>query len=136
MCVSGRVFVCERESPPETPSLISKPSKVDVRLPEKGDSNPHGARPVHQIITMIYCHLLARERVQGYLSTLGPRVIKKTKKRRSRQLKLCPSRFWRVVMSSRAGVPVKSNVHLRTNMFHDAPNVTRTELRYSDSSVG
>ena len=27
--------------------------KVDVRLPGKGNSNPHGARPVHLIITMI-----------------------------------------------------------------------------------
>ena len=26
--------------------------KVDTRLPGKGDSNPHGARPVHLIITM------------------------------------------------------------------------------------
>ena len=26
--------------------------KVDVRLPEKGNSNSHGARPVHLIITM------------------------------------------------------------------------------------
>ena len=29
------------------------PRKVDVRLPEKGYSNSHGARPVHPIITMI-----------------------------------------------------------------------------------
>jgi len=27
--------------------------KVDVRLPGKGNSNSHGARPVHPIITMI-----------------------------------------------------------------------------------
>jgi len=27
--------------------------KVDVRLPEKGKSNSHGARPVHLFITMI-----------------------------------------------------------------------------------
>ena len=26
--------------------------KVDVRLPGKGNSNSHGARPVHQIISM------------------------------------------------------------------------------------
>ena len=26
---------------------------VDVRLPGKGNSNSHGARPVHLIITMI-----------------------------------------------------------------------------------
>ena len=28
--------------------------KVDVRLPGKGNSNSHGARPIHQIITMIW----------------------------------------------------------------------------------
>jgi hypothetical protein len=27
--------------------------KVDVRLPGKGNSTPHGARPVHLIISMI-----------------------------------------------------------------------------------
>ena len=28
-------------------------SKLDVRLPEKGNSNAHGVRSVHLIITMI-----------------------------------------------------------------------------------
>ena len=28
-------------------------TKVDVRLPGKGNSNSHGARPVHLIITMV-----------------------------------------------------------------------------------
>ena len=27
--------------------------KVDIRLPGKGNSNPHGTRPVHQIISLI-----------------------------------------------------------------------------------
>ena len=39
--------------------------KVDVRLPEKGNSNSHGARPVHLIITMIKwirtCRLLKKK---------------------------------------------------------------------------
>jgi hypothetical protein len=30
-----------------------KARKVDVRLPEKGNSNFHGARPVHVLIAMI-----------------------------------------------------------------------------------
>jgi len=30
-----------------------KTRKVDVRLPGKGNSNSHGARPVYQIISMI-----------------------------------------------------------------------------------
>ena len=29
------------------------PREVDVRLPGKGNSNSHGARPVHQIISVI-----------------------------------------------------------------------------------
>ena len=34
--------------------LLAPPArKVDVRLPVKGNSNTHGARPVHLIITMI-----------------------------------------------------------------------------------
>jgi len=32
---------------------ILVPRKIDVRLPGKGNSNSHGARPVHLIITMI-----------------------------------------------------------------------------------
>ena len=35
------------------PTLGGGSSKVDVRLPGKGNSNSHGARPVHLIITMI-----------------------------------------------------------------------------------
>jgi len=33
--------------------MILGSRKVDVRLPGKGNSNSHGARPVHLIITMI-----------------------------------------------------------------------------------
>ena len=33
--------------------MHGRPRKVDVSLPEKGNSNSHGARPVHLIITMI-----------------------------------------------------------------------------------
>ena len=33
--------------------VCSGTRKVDVRLPGKGNSNSHGARPVHLIITMI-----------------------------------------------------------------------------------
>ena len=36
------------------------PRKVDVRVPEKGNSNFHGARPVHQIISMIKCSRTSR----------------------------------------------------------------------------
>jgi len=33
--------------------VLSVSRKVDIRLPGKGDSNSHGARPVHLIIAMI-----------------------------------------------------------------------------------
>ena len=41
---------------PEMLSILSTDlvfRKVDIRLPEKVNSNSHGARPVHQIISMI-----------------------------------------------------------------------------------
>ena len=38
-------------SPQVVPASL--PRKVDVRLPGKGNSNSHGARPVHPIITMV-----------------------------------------------------------------------------------
>jgi len=42
--------------------------KVDVRLPGKGDSNPHGARPVHLIITMIKWSRTSRLSIKNSLS--------------------------------------------------------------------
>jgi len=36
-----------------TPDCQPSPRKVDIRLPGKGNSNSHGARPDHQIISMI-----------------------------------------------------------------------------------
>jgi len=43
-----------RGGEPGDPKQVGQLSrKVDVRLPGKGDSNSHGTRPVHLIITMI-----------------------------------------------------------------------------------
>ena len=42
--------------------------KVDVRLPRKGNSNSHGARPVHLIITMIKWIRTSRLSIKNYLS--------------------------------------------------------------------
>ena len=42
--------------------------KVDVRLPGKGNSNPHGARPVHLIITMIKWIRTSRLSIKNSLS--------------------------------------------------------------------
>ena len=41
--------------------------KVDVRLPGKGNSNSHGARPVHLIITMIKWIRTGRLSIQNSL---------------------------------------------------------------------
>ena len=42
--------------------------KVDVRLPGKGNSNPHGARPVHLIIKMIKWIRTSRLSIKNSLS--------------------------------------------------------------------
>ena len=42
--------------------------KVDVRLPGKGDSNSHGARPVHLIIPMIKRIRTSRLSIKNSLS--------------------------------------------------------------------
>ena len=47
--------------------------KVDVRLPGKGDSNSHGARPVHLIITMIKWIRTRRLSIKNSLSGCPPR---------------------------------------------------------------
>jgi len=44
--------------------------KVDVRLPGKGNSNSHGARPVHLVITMIKWIRTSRLSIKNCLS--GP----------------------------------------------------------------
>jgi len=44
------------------------PGKVDVRLPGKGNSNSHGARPVHLIITMTHVQSVAESLVDGIIS--------------------------------------------------------------------
>jgi len=54
----GRTWVSSssRAAPtslPAAPVCGIRVGKVDVRLPGKGNSNSHGARPVHPIITMI-----------------------------------------------------------------------------------
>ena len=44
--------------------------KVDVWLPGKGNSNPHGARPIHQIITMMKWSWASRLSINKSRSTL------------------------------------------------------------------
>ena len=68
--------------------------KVDVRLPGKGNSNSHGARPVHLIITMIKWIRTSRLSIKNSLSirrarsifakhvSLAPRLRKRRKKTR------------------------------------------------------
>ena len=52
--------------------VSSLPRKVDIRLPGKGDSISHGARPVHQIISMIKWIRTSRLSIKNSLSSLPP----------------------------------------------------------------
>ena len=63
--------------------MLSTSRKVDIRLPGKGNSNSHGARPVHLIITMIKwirttrLSILSRRWIPGWnwslLRSISPR---------------------------------------------------------------
>ena len=46
-------------------------SKVDISLPGKGNSNSHGARPVHQIITLIKWIWTSSSSIKNSLSAAG-----------------------------------------------------------------
>ena len=55
--------------------------KVDVRLPGKGNSNSHGARPIHLIIAMIKWIRTSRLSIKNSLSigrTLGATAVEVT----------------------------------------------------------
>ena len=58
----------ERAVPRECQCRYLERLKVDVRLPGKGNSNPHGARPVHLIITMIKWIRTSRLSIKNSLS--------------------------------------------------------------------
>jgi len=57
-------------SPPRDADTARLPGK-DVRLPGKGNSNSHGARPVHRIITMIKWIRTSRLSMKKSLSVGG-----------------------------------------------------------------
>ena len=50
-------------------TVFCRDRKVDVRLPGKGDSNSHGARPVHLIISMIKWIRASRLSIKNFLSS-------------------------------------------------------------------
>ena len=67
--------------------------KVDVRLPGKGNSNSHSARPVHLIITMMKWIRTSRLPIKNLLS-LAWQVIERLRAARSlssSQEKVCPT---------------------------------------------
>ena len=77
ICVCLSVCLCRRPVPPppqRTPQARSEHAvrywRVDVRLPGKGHSNSHGARPVHQIITMIKWFWTCRLSIKNSLSAI------------------------------------------------------------------
>jgi len=54
----------------DSPKVCSSYRKVDTRLPGTGNSNSHGARPVHQIISMIKWIRTSRLSIKKTLSQL------------------------------------------------------------------
>ena len=48
--------------------------KVDIRLPGKGNSNSHGARPIHLIMTMIKWFRTSELSINSSLS--APRLLR------------------------------------------------------------
>ena len=49
-CLICAIFARQRSA--AEPPILAGHRKVDIRLPGKGNSNSHGARPVHQIISI------------------------------------------------------------------------------------
>jgi hypothetical protein len=45
--------------------------KVDIKLLEKGNSNSHGARPVHQIMSVIKWLRTSRLSIKNFISVSG-----------------------------------------------------------------
>jgi len=60
--------VLNTEQEPASPLHRLIVRKVDVRLPGKGNSNSHGGRPVHLIITMIKWIRTSRLSIKNSLS--------------------------------------------------------------------
>ena len=54
--------------------VMRRARKVDIRLPGKGNSNSHGARPVHLIITMIKWIRTSKLSIKNSLSGCAQRT--------------------------------------------------------------
>ena len=57
------------------PEDVCQVRKVDVRLPGKGNSKPHDARPVHLIITIIKWFRTSRLSIKNSLSVYTRRCL-------------------------------------------------------------
>ena len=68
-----RAFLTHRDSPQNKPGPhgSSPARKVDVRLPGKGNSNSHGARPVHLIFRMIKWFRTSRLSINNSFTPAG-----------------------------------------------------------------
>ena len=67
----GALFPRPGPGPHTEREVDGRPGKVDVRLPGKGNSNSHAARPVHLIITMIKWIRTSRLSIKNSLWTGG-----------------------------------------------------------------
>jgi len=63
-----RKRACSEQTGPARYKCLYHSRKVDVRLPANGNSNSHGARPVHLIITMIKWIRTSRLSIKNSLS--------------------------------------------------------------------
>ena len=68
-CPKLLCWTCESNVDPVDARALPNP-KVDVRLPGKGNSNSHGARPVHLIITKIQWIRTSRLSMKNSLSAV------------------------------------------------------------------
>jgi len=71
--------------------LAGAARKVDVRLPGKGNSNSHGERPVHLIITMIKWIRTSRLTIQNSLSAGAASVGRRRKATSAPRAPVLPS---------------------------------------------
>ena len=74
------------------PVHLEQHRKVDVRLPGKGSSNSHGARPVHLIITMIKRIRTSRLSIKNSLSPPVKHILPAAAEREGGDLNCCKDR--------------------------------------------
>jgi len=84
--------------------------QVGVRLPGKANSNSHGARPVHLIITMMKCIRTSRLSIKNSLSLQGHTVVISVHQP--------SSRMWRAIDDVVLLSEVSFSLHVSPSLSH------------------